>query len=50
MVKKELERWSEVALNEALGDVVFKVCAHNGRWYEIDNHEDLVAEKLFSEK
>ena len=49
-VKKELKMWSEVALNEALNDVVFKACPLNGRWIEIDNHEDLTeAEKLFAE-
>lgn len=48
-IKKELKLWSEVALNEALSDVVFKACPIKGRWLEIDNHEDLVAaEKLFS--
>ena len=49
--KKELKMWSEVALNEALADVVFISCPLNGRWLEIDNHEDLAAaEKLFSEE
>lgn len=49
-VKKELKMWSEVALNEALSDVTFKACPLNGRWLEIDNHDDLAeAEKLFQE-
>lgn len=48
--KKELKMWSEVALNDILSDVVFKACPLNGRWLEIDNHEDLAAaEKLFAE-
>lgn len=48
--KKELKLWSEVALNDILGEVVFKTCPLVGRWLEIDNHEDLAAaEKLFSE-
>lgn len=42
--------WSEVALNDILSDVVFKACPLDGRWLEIDNHDDLkAAEKLFSE-
>jgi len=48
--KKELKMWSEVALNDILSEVVFKACPLNGRWLEIDNHDDLaVAEKLFVE-
>ena len=48
--KKELKKWSEVALNDALADVVFQACPLNGRWLEIDNHEDLAAaEVLFAE-
>ena len=47
---KELKKWSEVALNDILGDVVFKACPLVGRWLEIDNHDDLAAaEKLFAE-
>ena len=47
--KKELKKWSEVALNDALADVPFKACPLDGRWFEIDNHEDLLAaEELFS--
>lgn len=47
-VRKELKKWSEVALDEILSDVEFKACALVGRWFEIDNHEDLAsAEKLF---
>lgn len=48
--KKELKLWSEVALNDILAEVVFKACPLEGRWLEIDNHDDLsAAEKLFSE-
>lgn len=48
-VNGELKKWSEVALNDILGDVVFKACALEGRWFEIDNHDDLAAaEKLFA--
>lgn len=46
--KQELKLWSEVALNDALTDAVFKICPIKGRWFEIDNHEDLAAaEELF---
>lgn len=48
--RKELRLWSEVALNDAFGDVEFRVCPLDGRWMEIDNHEDLeAAERLFVE-
>ena len=48
--KKEFKLWSEVALNDALGDEVFQACPLRGRWLEIDNHEDLFeAERLFAE-
>ena len=47
--KGELKLWSEVALNDALGDVAFQACPLQGRWLEIDNHEDLAAaEALFA--
>lgn len=49
--KKELKKWSEVALNDILTQVEFKACPLDGRWYEIDNHEDLrTAEELFAIK
>ena len=49
-IKKELKKWSEVALNDAFADAVFQVCPLDGRWLEIDNHEDLAAaEALFKE-
>lgn len=46
--KKELKKWSEVALNDILCEVKFEACPLIGRWFEIDNHDDLsFAEKLF---
>lgn len=46
--KKEYRMWSEVALNDILQQVVFKASKIEGRWVEIDNHEDLAeAEKMF---
>ena len=48
--RKELKLWSEVALNDAFGDAIFQACPLKGRWFEIDNHEDLAAaEALFKE-
>lgn len=48
--KKELKKWSEVALHDALSVVAFHACLLNGRWFEIDNHEDLAAaERLFAQ-
>lgn len=48
--KKELKMWSEVALNDILSDVVFRACPLVGRWFEIDNHDDLAyAEKIFAD-
>lgn len=50
-IKKELKMWSEVALDDILKRVEFKACPLDGRWLEIDNHEDLAAaEKLFAEE
>ena len=44
----ELKKWSEVAINDILSSQNFKACPLNGRWFEIDNHEDLrIAENLF---
>ncbi len=40
--------WSETALNDILPYVEFRACPLEGRWVEIDNHEDLkAAERLF---
>jgi choline kinase len=48
--KKELKKWSEVALNEILADIKFEACPLCGRWFEIDNHDDLAAaEALFKD-
>ena len=47
--KKEVKMWSEVALNDALQDAIFQACPLDGRWLEIDNHDDLAAaEALFA--
>lgn len=49
-VRKDLKKWSEVALNDAFADAVFQASPLDGRWFEIDNHEDLAAaEALFAE-
>lgn len=49
--EKELKKWSEVALNDAFADVSFMACPLEGRWLEIDNHDDLAqAEILFAGK
>ena len=48
-IRKELKKWSEVALNDALAEIVFQACPVNGRWLEIDDHTDLeAAERLFA--
>lgn len=48
--KKELKKWSEVALNDAFKKVTFEACPLNGRWFEIDNLDDLaIAEVLFAQ-
>ena len=48
--RKEVKKWSEVALDEILADVPFMACALVGRWFEIDNHDDLAAaEALFKD-
>lgn len=47
--RKDINKWSEVALNEILNQVKFEACPLIGRWFEIDNHEDLAsAQRLFS--
>lgn len=47
---KEMKKWSEVALNDILNEIEFIACPLDGRWLEIDNHEDLAAaEKLFKD-
>lgn len=48
--KKEFKLWSEVAINDIFEEVDFKACPLDGRWLEIDNHDDLAAaEALFAE-
>ena len=48
--KKEVKLWSEVALNDILKFTDFRACPLVGKWFEIDNHEDLrAAEILFSD-
>lgn len=39
--KKELNQWTEVALDQVLRKVDFKACPLKGKWIEIDNHDDL---------
>jgi len=47
--KHELKLWSEIALNDILSTIKFVPCPLKGRWFEIDNHEDLhAAEELFA--
>lgn len=47
-VKKDLNSWSEVAINDLLQVVKFKSLDTKCRWMEIDNHDDLsIAEKIF---
>ena len=47
--KDDCKKWSEVALNDILPDCCFKVCPLVGRWFEIDNKDDLKeANVLFS--
>jgi len=46
--KGQKRLWSEVALNDAMGDIAFEACPVNGRWYEIDDFNDLdIALSLF---
>lgn len=42
--------WSEIALNDILLKSEFRACPFEGRWFEIDNKEDLKeAERIFIE-
>jgi choline kinase len=46
--KNKMKLWSEVALNDILKEHIFEACPLDGRWYEIDDHNDLqAAEMLF---
>lgn len=48
ITKKELNLWTEVALNDILSKSNFQPLEIQFPWVEIDNHEDLrIAEKLF---
>lgn len=44
--KNERNLWSEVALNDILKVCEFKANKLNGRWYEIDTHEDLAKARM----
>ncbi len=44
--KKEWNKWSELAINDALNDAVFRVSELNGKWMEIDTIEDLKRAEL----
>jgi len=47
----ERKLWSEVALNDILAEVAFRACPLNGRWYEIDDRDDLeAAERIFADE
>ena len=46
--RKDENSWTEVALDKVFGRTCFTPYVINGRWYEIDNHDDLAkAEELF---
>ena len=46
---KDVNKWSEFALNDILDVVSFKACPLCGRWCEIDNYNDLKeAEEIFA--
>ena len=48
LVKKDENSWTEVALDNIFCKTNFTPCVIRGRWFEIDNHDDLrVAEELF---
>lgn len=50
ILKKDVKKWSEVALNDILSTCNFKPCKLVGRWYEVDNFADLnTAEALFKD-
>lgn len=47
--RKDENSWTEVALDKVFNKTFFVPYVINGRWYEIDNHEDLaLAEKIFT--
>ena len=48
--KQERNLWSEVALDNAMQQIPFFACPLQGRWFEIDDLDDLnAAEKLFQD-
>ncbi len=48
LTKKDENSWTEVALDHIFDKTNFQPCVIKGRWFEIDNHEDLhKAEELF---
>ncbi|SEN48586.1 Choline kinase [Mesobacillus persicus] len=48
--RKDLNQWTEIALNEVFKEINFMPCLLKGRWIEIDNHDDLGrAEILFND-
>ena len=47
----EKNLWSEVALDGILAEHAFHACPLEGRWYEIDNPDDLAAaERIFDDE
>jgi len=49
-VKKDLNSWTEVALDKIFDKTQFKPYVIDKRWFEIDNHEDLAkAEIIFKD-
>lgn len=48
IVRGDENSWTEVALDHIFKDTNFQPCVITGRWYEIDNHDDLhKAEGIF---
>lgn len=48
LVKKDENSWTEVALDQIFKDCDFQPYVIGGRWFEIDNHDDLHrAEEIF---
>ena len=48
LVKKDENSWTEVALDQIFKDCNFQPYVIGGRWFEIDNHDDLHrAEEIF---
>lgn len=47
-VRKDENSWTEVALDSIFSKTIFKPYVIEGRWFEIDNHDDLhKAEEIF---